>query len=109
MTYFVGPLGIPGPAYPVDPRPWVPLDEARRLVGRTMHVDPENWYWSPDEVRWLAAEWRRAGAGRLPTPPRRGDAARSAVVWFLRLPAPVLFLPFAVALFVAAFVAGWLA
>jgi hypothetical protein len=43
----------------------VTLAVARCRVGVTMQVDPEWWAWSPDEIRWLAHNWRMC----LPLPP----------------------------------------
>lgn len=36
----------------------IDVDTARRLVGRTLGVDPELWCWAPVDIRWLAAHWR---------------------------------------------------
>jgi hypothetical protein len=89
------------PYPPSPPRRGVSLGEARRRVGRTMGVDAENWYWTADEVRWLAAEWRRAGAGRLPAPP----PPRAAAAWGVRLIGLAALAH--MLLFLAAFLKAW--
>lgn len=78
------------------------LDEARRRVGTTMHVDPEWWAWTPGDVRWLAAQWRSTLPVVPPPPP-------PPCVW----PSPVWPVTWrallgVLALFVAALLMGWL-
>lgn len=83
----------------------VSLDNARRLVGETMHVDREWWAWTPGEIRWLAEEWRRATAEvEVGHPP--GAERVDTDVWAYFVPLAGLAVTFLV--FAVGFCVGWL-
>jgi hypothetical protein len=88
----------------------VTLDEAREWVGEAMSVDRRNWWWTPEEVRWLAGQWRLT----LPSDddievfePVRVALLRGAAWWVLDSPRTLRVMTAVAVLFCYGFGWGW--
>lgn len=86
----------------------VGLVEARRRVGTAIGVDPMWWWWRPEEVRWLAAQWRLTLPDHDGLPAVHRPSLAASMGWLLwRAPIPVRVAVTLACMFAYAFGAGW--